>query len=73
MKPMTDFLIEGVTDARLTILLAHGAGAPMDSKSMTAPTAALVAIGFRVGRSNSTIWRHAEYPARGNRHRRQKS
>lgn len=47
---MTDFLIEGPTDARLTILLAHGAGAPMDSNSMTAATAALVAIGFRVAR-----------------------
>jgi uncharacterized protein len=50
MKPMTDFLIEGATDARFTILLAHGAGAPMDSNSMTAATAALVAIGFRVAR-----------------------
>jgi hypothetical protein len=44
MKPTTNFLIDGSTDARFTILLAHGAGAPMDSKSMTAATAALVAI-----------------------------
>ncbi|MCW0002263.1 alpha/beta hydrolase [Pararhizobium sp. YC-54] len=47
---MTDFLIEGPADARFTILLAHGAGAPMNSNSMTAATAALVAIGFRVAR-----------------------
>jgi predicted alpha/beta-hydrolase family hydrolase len=50
MKPTTDFLIDGSTDARFIILLAHGACAPMDSKSMTAATAALVAIGFRVAR-----------------------
>lgn len=50
MKTVTDFLIEGPTDAHLTILLAHGAGAPMDSNSMTAATAALVAIGFRAAR-----------------------
>lgn len=50
MKPLTDFLIEGPIDARLAILLAHGAGAPMDSNSLTAATAALVAIGFRVAR-----------------------
>lgn len=50
MKPMADFLIEGPTDAGFTILLAHGAGAPMDSNSVTAATAALVATGFRVAR-----------------------
>ena len=46
----TSFLIDGPADARLTILLAHGAGAPMDSRSMTAATAALVDAGFRVMR-----------------------
>ena len=45
-----DFLIDGPADAAVTILLAHGAGAPMDSTSMTAATAALVAAGFRVAR-----------------------
>ncbi len=45
-----DFLIDGPADAAVTILLAHGAGAPMDSASMTATTAALVAEGFRVAR-----------------------
>ncbi|MCJ9669838.1 MULTISPECIES: alpha/beta family hydrolase [unclassified Neorhizobium] len=44
------FLIEGPQDARLTILLAHGAGAPMDSASMTAAAKALSATGFRVAR-----------------------
>ena len=27
----TNFLLDGPEDARVTILLAHGAGAPMDS------------------------------------------
>ena len=43
-------LLSGPTDARLTILLAHGAGAPMDSASMTAISNALAAVGVRVGR-----------------------
>ena len=47
---MTDFLFEGPDDAAFTILLAHGAGAPMDSKSMIAVSAALSAAGFRVAR-----------------------
>ncbi|WP_426126754.1 alpha/beta family hydrolase [Pararhizobium sp. PWRC1-1] len=45
-----DFLIDGPAGAAVTILLAHGAGAPMDSTSMIAATAALVAAGFRVAR-----------------------
>ncbi len=44
------FLIQGPEDARVTILLAHGAGAPMDSASMTAVADALSARGFRVAR-----------------------
>jgi predicted alpha/beta-hydrolase family hydrolase len=47
---MTDFLIDGPADAEVTVLLAHGAGAPMDSASMTAATKALVAEGLRVAR-----------------------
>ena len=48
---MTDnFLFDGPEDARVTILLAHGAGAPMDSASMTATAKALAAAGFRVAR-----------------------
>ena len=46
----TDFLFDGPDDARVTILLAHGAGAPMDSASMNATTKALAAAGFRVAR-----------------------
>jgi len=44
------FLITGPEDAGTTILLAHGAGAPMDSKSMNAAAAALADTGFRVAR-----------------------
>jgi predicted alpha/beta-hydrolase family hydrolase len=46
----TNFLFDGPEDARVTILLAHGAGAPMDSASMNATTKALAAQGFRVAR-----------------------
>lgn len=46
----TSFLFDGPEDARVTILLAHGAGAPMDSASMSATTKALAAAGFRVAR-----------------------
>ncbi len=44
------FLLDGPEDAPVTILLAHGAGAPMDSPSMTATAKALGAAGFRVAR-----------------------
>ena len=44
------FLITGPDNPPATILLAHGAGAPMDSKSMTAASEALVGKGFRIAR-----------------------
>lgn len=44
------FLIDGPAEARFTILLAHGAGAPMDSASMTAAATALAEAGLRVAR-----------------------
>ena len=44
------FLFDGPTDARTSILLAHGAGAPMDSPAMNAVAAALAAAGLRVAR-----------------------
>jgi predicted alpha/beta-hydrolase family hydrolase len=44
------FLADGSAEARITILLAHGAGAPMDSASMTAAATALARAGFRVAR-----------------------
>src|SRR4051812_6245831 len=47
---MPDFLFDGDHRAPTTILLAHGAGAPMDSASMTATAQALAAAGFRVAR-----------------------
>jgi predicted alpha/beta-hydrolase family hydrolase len=46
----TSFLFDGPEDARITILLAHGAGAPMDSASMDATTRALTEEGFRIAR-----------------------
>lgn len=46
----TRFLFDGPEDARVTIMLAHGAGAPMDSASMNAVTKALAGAGFRVAR-----------------------
>jgi uncharacterized protein len=44
------FLFDGPEDARVTILLAHGAGAPMDSASMNATAKAFAEAGFRVAR-----------------------
>jgi uncharacterized protein len=45
-----EFLFDGSEDARATVLLAHGAGAPMDSASMTATAKALAVAGLRVAR-----------------------
>lgn len=45
-----DFLFMGPESAATTILFAHGAGAPMDSQSMTAASEALAAAGLRVAR-----------------------
>ena len=47
---MTKFLFDGPPDAFATLLLAHGAGAPMDSPSLTALAEALARQGFRVAR-----------------------
>lgn len=47
---MPDFLTDGPKEATATILLAHGAGAPMDSASMTGVAGALASAGFRVVR-----------------------
>lgn len=44
------FLFDGPAHSETTILLAHGAGAPMDSASMTATAQALAGIGFRIAR-----------------------
>ncbi|KRE24441.1 alpha/beta hydrolase [Bosea sp. Root483D1] len=44
------FLFDGPDKADVTILLAHGAGAAMDSPSMTAAAEALAGAGFRVAR-----------------------
>jgi len=43
-------IFDGLETAPATILLAHGAGAPMDSASMTAAAKALATVGFRVAR-----------------------
>lgn len=44
------FLFDGPEDAAVTILLAHGAGAPMDSAGLTAIAAALAGASLRVAR-----------------------
>ena len=44
------FLLDGSPDAKVTVLLAHGAGAPMDSASMTSLAVALASTGLRVVR-----------------------
>ncbi|RWD39186.1 alpha/beta family hydrolase [Mesorhizobium sp.] len=46
----TAFLFDGPETAPITVLLAHGAGAPMDSASMTATAKALAEAGFGVAR-----------------------
>ncbi|MGZ3339571.1 MAG: alpha/beta family hydrolase, partial [Reyranella sp.] len=46
----TKFLIDGAARAKRTILLAHGAGGPMDTPTMTAAAKALADAGFRVAR-----------------------
>jgi predicted alpha/beta-hydrolase family hydrolase len=45
---MTDILADGADDARVAILLAHGAGAPMDSPYMTAIAGLVAGHGLRV-------------------------
>ncbi|MPZ33760.1 MAG: alpha/beta hydrolase [Rhodospirillales bacterium] len=45
-----NFLIDGPAKAKHSILLAHGAGAPMDSPAMTAIAKSLSDVGFRVAR-----------------------
>ena len=47
---MTDFIFDGPAAAPVTVLLAHGAGAPMDSASMNAAAKALAEQGLRVAR-----------------------
>jgi uncharacterized protein len=47
---MTDFLFDRPDKAKATMLLAHGAGAPMDSASMNAATKALANAGLRIAR-----------------------
>ncbi len=45
-----DFLLDGPVDAPLTVLLAHGAGAAMDSPFMEAFASGLAGRGYRVAR-----------------------
>jgi predicted alpha/beta-hydrolase family hydrolase len=46
----SEMLIEGSVGARLTVVLAHGAGAPMDSPFMNTISRALGRAGLRVAR-----------------------
>jgi uncharacterized protein len=45
-----NFMFDGPEDAATTLILAHGAGAPMDSDILTATAEALVGAGLRVAR-----------------------
>ena len=45
-----DFLFDGSEDAGLTVALAHGAGAPMDSPFLSFFASALAAEGYRIAR-----------------------
>jgi predicted alpha/beta-hydrolase family hydrolase len=45
-----EFLLDGPPDAPLTLALAHGAGSPMDSPSLSAVARGLAARGWRVAR-----------------------
>jgi predicted alpha/beta-hydrolase family hydrolase len=47
---MTELMFDGPEDAAATLVLAHGAGAAMDSASMNATAAALAEAGIRVVR-----------------------
>jgi predicted alpha/beta-hydrolase family hydrolase len=47
---MTELLVTGTDDAAATLLLAHGAGAAMDSRFMNEMAELLAARGVRVGR-----------------------
>jgi predicted alpha/beta-hydrolase family hydrolase len=44
------FLFDGPATAKTTLLLAHGAGAPMDSAAMNAITKALARVDLRIAR-----------------------
>ena len=44
------FLLTGPQDAPVTLLLAHGSGAPMDSPAMNAAAVALATEGLRIAR-----------------------
>jgi len=45
-----EFLLDGASDASLTVCLAHGAGAPMDSPFMQAFAEGIAAAGLRAAR-----------------------
>lgn len=47
---LEQMIFDGPADARLTLVLAHGAGAPMDSPFMDAFAAGIAARGYRVAR-----------------------
>ena len=48
MEAVPDLLVDGPDGAAVTVVLAHGAGAPMDSPFMTAMAGRLAARGHRV-------------------------
>jgi len=61
------FLLDGPAAACITVLLAHGAGAPMDSASMTAAATALAGAASGSHASNSATWRPGALASAGRR------
>ncbi|HET9795260.1 MAG TPA: alpha/beta family hydrolase, partial [Thermoanaerobaculia bacterium] len=47
---MTFFLLDGPKNAKLTVALAHGAGAPMDSPFLNDVAKGIADGGYRVAR-----------------------
>ncbi len=58
-----EFLFDGPPGAALTVALAHGAGAPMDSEFMAAFADGLAERGLRVARFEFPTWPTGGAPA----------
>jgi predicted alpha/beta-hydrolase family hydrolase len=61
----SEFLFDGPAKARLTIILAHGAGAPMDSPFMNTVARGLAEGGLRVARFEFPYMRERRHGGRG--------
>lgn len=66
-QQLPDLLIDGPKRATRTIVLAHGAGAGMDTLFMNFFAEGLAERGLRVVRFEFRTWRSVERPARVDR------